>query len=82
MQQEKGDKMFLKKRNSVFGRYPCCDLVNNAMRDILNGNNDYAIEELLQVIWKADGYLHEDLEDDVKKIHERIWQRRNSHDNL
>ena len=68
--------MFLKKRNSVFGRYPCCDMVNNAIRHILNGDNDSAIEELLQAIWKADGYLHEDLGNDVKKIHERIWQLR------
>lgn len=68
--------MLLKKRNSVFGRYPCCDMVNNAIRDILNGNNDSAIEELLQAIWKADGYLHEDLKNGVEKIHERIWRLR------
>lgn len=68
--------MLLKKRNSAFGRYPCCDMVNNAIRDILNGNNDSAVEELLQVIWKADGYLHKDLENDVKKIHERVWNKR------
>ena len=68
--------MFAKKRNAIFGRYPCCDLVNNAIRYILNGDNDYAVEELLQTIWKADGYLHKDLENDVKIIHERIWNER------
>ena len=68
--------MFTKRRNSVFGRYPCCDLVNNAIRHILHGDNDSAIEELLQTIWKADGYIHEDLENDVQKIHKRVWKKR------
>jgi len=68
--------MFTKRRNALFGRYPCCDMVNNAIRNILNGDNDSAIEELLQVIWKADGYLHEDLKNDVQKIHERVWEKR------
>ena len=68
--------MLFKKRNSVFGRYPCCDMVNNAIRDILNGDNDSAVEELLQVIWKSDGYIHEDLKNDVQKIHECVWEKR------
>lgn len=68
--------MFTKRRNAVFGRYPCCDLINNAIRCILHGDNDSAIEELLQAIWKADGYVHEDLKDDVEKIHECVWKER------
>ena len=68
--------MLIKKRNAVFGRYPCCDMENNAIRDILHGDKDSAIEELLQMIWKANGYLHEDLENDVQKIHERVWKKR------
>lgn len=68
--------MLAKKRNAVFGRYPCCDMVNNAIRYILHGDKDSAIEELLQTIWKANGYLHEDLENDVQKIHERVWEKR------
>lgn len=68
--------MFTKRRNAVFGRYPCCDLVNNAIRHILHGENDSAIEELLQAIWKADGYVHEDLKNDVEKIHECVWKNR------
>lgn len=68
--------MFTKRRNSVFGRYPCCDLVNNAIRCILHGDNDSAIEELLQAIWKADGYVHEDFKNDTWKIHERVWKKR------
>lgn len=68
--------MLFKKRISVFGKYPCCDMLNNAIRDILSGDNDSAIEELLQVIRKADGYLHEDLKNDVQKIHERVLEKR------
>lgn len=68
--------MLVKKRNAVFGRYPCCDMVNNAIRHILYGDKDSAVEELLQTIWKANGYLHEDLENDVQKIHERVWKKR------
>ncbi len=64
--------MFFKKKNSVFGRYPCCDMVNNAIRHILNGDTDSAVEELLQVIWKSNGYLHEDLTEKVVAIHEHV----------
>ena len=69
-------EVLTKKKNAVFGRYPCCDLINNAIRFILDGKTDIAVEELLQVIWKSDGYLHEDLKPQVDEIHERIWERR------
>ena len=69
--------MFTKKKNAVFGRYPCCDLVNNAIRFILQGKSDIAIEELLQAIWKANGYLHKDIEDKVVEIHKKIWRKWN-----
>lgn len=68
--------MFTKKRNALFGRYPCCDMVNNAIRHILNGDKEDAVEELLQTIFKANGYLHEDLKDEVWKIHECVWKER------
>lgn len=68
--------MLIKKRNALFGRYPCCDMVNNAIRHILNGQSDDAIEELLQTIWKANGYLHKDIEEDVWKIHKCIWKNK------
>ena len=50
--------MITKKKDTLFGKYPCCDMVNNAIRFMLKGNTDMAIEELLQAIWKAEGYLH------------------------
>ena len=68
--------MITKKKDAIFGRYPCCDLVNNAIRFILAGKTDIAVEELLQSIWKSNGYLHEDLEDRVMEIHKRIWEER------
>lgn len=68
--------MLTKKKNAIWGRYPCCDMVNSAIRHILSGKPDYAVEELLQAIWKADGYLHEDLQPKVEEIHKRIWDER------
>lgn len=68
--------MNIKNRNAIFGRYPCSDMVNNAIRLILEGKIDYAIEELLQTLWKADGYLHEDIKDKVNENHNRIWDER------
>lgn len=68
--------MFTKKKNAIWGRYPCCDMVNNAIRHILNGDTDDAVEELLQAIWKSDGYLYDDLKEKVAEIQERVWERR------
>ena len=68
--------MLTKKRNAVFGRYPCCDMINNAIRFILNGEADCAIEELLQAIWKSDGYVHDDIVCRVNEVHKRIWKER------
>ena len=68
--------MLTKKKNAMFGRYPCCDMVNNAIRSIIEGKSDSAIEELLQAIYKADGYLHEDIVNKVYEIHNRIWDER------
>lgn len=68
--------MLTKKKNAVFGRYPCCDMVNNAIRFIIDGKSDSAIEELLQTIWKADGYMHEDIADKVDEVHNLILDER------
>ena len=61
-----------KSKNAIFGKYPCCEHINNAIRHCLYGETDYAIEELLQVILKSDGYLHSSLSDKVEKIHDNI----------
>ena len=53
--------MNTKKRNARFGRYPSCDMLNNALRFISNGNIDDACSEIVFAIEKADGYFHEDL---------------------
>lgn len=60
-----------KKKNAIFGRYPCCDMVNNAIRFVLDGKTDAAVEELVQCIYKSDGYLYEDLQEKVNEVHER-----------
>lgn len=65
-----------KKKNALFGRYPCCDLVNNAIRFILQGKTDAAIDELFFSILKADGYFHEDIAQDAIKAHNRIVNAR------
>lgn len=70
-------EVFTKHKDAIFGRYPCCDFVNNAIRFILDGKMDAAVDELLQVIWKSGGYLHEDLKPRVEEVHERVWDRHN-----
>ncbi len=52
--------MNIKKKNTLFGRYPSCDLLNNALRFLREGNTDEAIEEIIFAIEKAGGYFHED----------------------
>ena len=62
--------MNIKKKNALFGRYPSCDLLNNALRFLRDGNTDEAIEEIIFAIEKAGGYFHEDniqMVNDVKK---------------
>lgn len=68
--------MITKKKNAIFGRYPCCDMVNNAIRMILNGRTDAAVEELYQAIIKAGGYIHADLGEKVDVVHKRVWKER------
>ena len=63
----------IRKQDAIFGRYLCCDFINNAIRFILKGRTDLAVEELLQAIWKGDGYLHEDLTERVMDIHKQVW---------
>lgn len=62
--------MNVKKKNALFGRYPSCDLLNNALRFIREGKTNEAIEEIIFAIEKAGGYFHEDnvqMVNDVKK---------------
>lgn len=65
--------MKTKKKNAIFGKYPCCDHVNNAIRFVLDGKTDAAVEELVQCIYKSGGYLYEDLQEKVNEVHERFW---------
>ena len=59
--------MKTKKMNAYFGRYPSCDLCNNALRFLLSGNTDVAFKEIAHAILKADGYFYDDIADAVKQ---------------
>ena len=52
--------MIIKKKNSLFGRYPSCDHLNNALRFIRENNIECATEEIIFAINKANGYFHKD----------------------
>ena len=62
-----------KSKNAIFGRYPCCDLLNNALRSLLKGKNDDAFCEIVYAIRKANGYFHMDI---AEKIEEKMTGRR------
>lgn len=47
-----------KKKNALFGRYPSCDMLNNALFFIKEGKIDIACEEIVFAIDKAGGYFH------------------------
>lgn len=70
--------MIMKKKNAVFGRYPCCDMVNNAIRFILEGETDEAIEELWFAIHKAGGYFHDDIAAKAIEAKDRVCAKRKS----
>lgn len=59
--------MVLKKRNALFGRYPSCDMLNNALRFINEGKIDAACSEIVFAIEKANGYFHDDVVPIVEK---------------
>lgn len=57
----------IKKRNSIFGRYPSCDRANNALRFLLLGFEDEAFKEIVYAISQSGGYFHEDIANAVKE---------------
>ena len=70
--------MRTKKRNAIFGRYPSCDLLNNALRYLLRNNGpdrEDAIEEIITAIHKADGYFHADIADEVESFNKLYWEK-------
>ena len=68
-----------KKKNAFFGRYPCCDLLNNALRFIKEGKIDTACFEIIVAIHKAGGYFHKDIVPFVEEMQEK-WRERNNND--
>ena len=59
--------MLSKKKNAIFGRYPSCDMLNNALRFIRQGKTDCAVQEIIFAIEKAGGYFHDDNLETVEK---------------
>ena len=57
-------------KNPRFSRYPACDHLNGALQFLLQDPdcNYVAIEEILNAILKANGYLYESLKPGLKKI--------------
>ena len=51
----------IKKSNAIFGKYPCCDLLNQALRFILDGKPELAKDDIVHAICKADGYFYDDV---------------------
>ena len=54
--------MLFRKKKDPIGQYPSCDMLNNAMRFLFEGDvasNMKAIEEIMYAILKADGFFHE-----------------------
>ena len=51
----------IKKANAIFGRYPCCDLLNRAFRFLLDGKTELAKNDIVLAIYKANGYFYEDV---------------------
>ena len=60
--------MRVKKADSIFGRYPCCDLLNRALGFLLEGKIDGGIDDIVLAIEKADGYFYEHIK---KMLEER-----------
>lgn len=73
--------MFRKKKDPI-GQYPSCDMLNNALRFLFEGDVDSnmkAIEEIMYAIIKAEGFLYESNFDNLvrygklSKEHRERW---------
>lgn len=67
----------LGKKNFKFGKYPSCDMLNNAIRYLQNGDIDNAMIEIIFAIDKADGYFHEDNVPIVEAARKAFWEKHN-----
>ena len=65
-----------KKKNEIFGSYLCCNHINNAIRFILEGKTDLAIDSLFHAILEGHGHFYQDLYSEVMKIHNKVEKER------
>lgn len=58
------------KRGALFGRYPACDFINEALRLLIKQRDmdevdvsmlNIAIDELINAILSSDGYFYDDI---------------------
>lgn len=67
--------MFFKKKNVRFGKYPSCDMLNNAIRFLHEGDTEDAMMEIIYAIEKADGYFYEDVKPVAEEVKRRWWKQ-------
>lgn len=61
----------VRRMNKKYGKYPCNDYLNNAIRFLLRnkeGDRELAIEEIVYAIHKADGRIYDDLARQLKEF--------------
>ena len=56
-----------KKKNARFGKYPSCDLLNCALRLLIEDKPDAAFKEIVHAITKANGYFYDNLKEEIVK---------------
>lgn len=69
--------MKVKKRDSIFGRYPANDYLNDAIRFLIRdgeGDRELAIGEIVGAITAAGGYLCDDV---LQMLHENAEKEAN-----
>ena len=70
--------MLFRNKNEKYGKYPCVDLLNNAIRFLQrnggeNANDELAIEEIVHAISKANGRFHDDVKS--RLLQKEKWKR-------
>lgn len=67
--------MFNKKKHNDkrLGQYPAINYLNNAIRFILNGDTETAIEEIIYALSEADGYINDDVKEKLLE-HDEIYK--------
>lgn len=71
--------MWFGRKKTQFGKYPSCDMLNNALRFIRDGKTEDAMLEIISAIEKAGGYFHKDVQKTVEETKEQWWAKRSNY---